>query len=748
MASDRETRKGRDADTTARSEPTRASSRQDADDGVGNLDVQRSVKQIASRMEGDFSDVRVHPDAAEASALDARAFTIGADIYLAPGALQAGDRDRLLAHELAHVQQQRRTSIDRGAVEPDGSAAEREADVLAEVVAAGGRAPLASAAPRGIPRDAGAARRGEIADAYGVGYNKILANAGPGAKGAIYALAALETPGMFVDIDKFKKLDTATRRAILALEGHAKETGCAGWFDTLRANDPDKPPLTEEEIRAGELAYYESMRDARIATRNTAEAPIRAAASELSPSEIYNRWKEDRHAFVTAAQAPGHGIKAEQMHQIFLRYWGDRHDLALGLRQATLKAESDKDFDAYLRKMTSYEEGHPEAFGESFANAVRTIAIAELMFRLSVNTKTVLVLDEARGKAYTIDELTQRMLDYNKYVWAPATNIAGALAAAHGPAGSAPRTVRTTSTNIQQPPKPPPAAPTFTPSKVPTGKMPPFTVPAAKPPAPATATTVTGSIATTPLPGPVMPMKPAVKPAPITKVPAKPATPPIAAKPAATANEPRFPKEEFPSSDQSWKQWPPPAPSGDKPSWDGPGGSRYRYDRYRYQKWEDSGKSATPPKDLMDPATYYGRFVAPKARGQSPGEQGSPAHRALVDKVKKDNGVGTATMGEKRPDAVGEKDQPLQVGDGPPIKPGPGQRVLYEAETFFKDGSQMVSKGREQVRQFRKDNPDATIVVQDTANPKNIVVYPPGTQPPPPGPLPANSPNSVPVTAP
>jgi hypothetical protein len=71
--------------------------------------------------------------------------------------------------------------------------------------------------------------------------------------------------------------------------------------------------------------------------------------------------------------------------------------------------------------------------------------------------------------------------------------------------------------------------------------------------------------------------------------------------------------------------------------------------------------------------------------------------------------------------------------------------VLYEADNFFKDGSQIMSEGREQVRQFRKDNPNATIVVQDAANSKNIIIYEPGTQPPPPGPLKSGTSNKVPV---
>ena len=221
--------------------------------------------------------------------------------------------------------------------------------------------------------------------------------------------------------------------------------------------------------------------------------------------------------------------------------------------------------------------------------------------------------------------------------------------------------------------------------------------------------------------------------------------PPATDVPVAVA-KPVFPANEFPSTDPTWQQWPPPEPAKTKPAWNQPGGARWRFDRYRYQKWLESGKASTPPADLKPPQKYFDEHVAPKAAGQSPGEMGSPAHKALVLDVRGSNGIGTQTMGLQRPDAVGRIDQALTIpGSGLTVVPTKGGRVLYEADNFFKDGSQIVSEGREQVRQFRKDNPDATIVVQDVANPKNTIIYEPGTQPPPGGPLPAKTPNKVPV---
>ena len=95
---------------------------------------------VAARMEpslGDLSDVRVHTgDTADAlnTAVAARAFATGTDVYFAQDQYKpnTSDGDRLIAHELAHVVQQRGapTSGPLTVSEP-GDALEREADDVA-----------------------------------------------------------------------------------------------------------------------------------------------------------------------------------------------------------------------------------------------------------------------------------------------------------------------------------------------------------------------------------------------------------------------------------------------------------------------------------------------------------------------------------------------------------------------------------------------------------------------------------------
>jgi hypothetical protein len=112
----------------------------------------------------DFGDVRVHTDydaGAAARAVDARAFTVGADVVFAHGQYDPSSFDGkvLLAHELTHVLQQRASPthvLDRSEIVPDGDPSEREADVTALQVVAGGRdgavVPAAGRSPRRLAR--------------------------------------------------------------------------------------------------------------------------------------------------------------------------------------------------------------------------------------------------------------------------------------------------------------------------------------------------------------------------------------------------------------------------------------------------------------------------------------------------------------------------------------------------------------------------------------------------------------------
>jgi hypothetical protein len=105
----------------------------------GSLDT--SVQEKFSPSLGDLSDVRVHTDETADSlsrSVSARAFATGTDVYFAKGEYNPGssDGDRLIAHELAHVVQQRGAAASGPlTVSQPGDALETEADSVADKIA-------------------------------------------------------------------------------------------------------------------------------------------------------------------------------------------------------------------------------------------------------------------------------------------------------------------------------------------------------------------------------------------------------------------------------------------------------------------------------------------------------------------------------------------------------------------------------------------------------------------------------------
>jgi hypothetical protein len=96
-----------------------------------------SVTQKLSPSLGDLSDVRVHTDSTAHDlnhAVSARAFATGTDVYFAQGEYKpnTSDGDKLIAHELAHVVQQRGAPTSGPlTVSQPGDALEQEADGVA-----------------------------------------------------------------------------------------------------------------------------------------------------------------------------------------------------------------------------------------------------------------------------------------------------------------------------------------------------------------------------------------------------------------------------------------------------------------------------------------------------------------------------------------------------------------------------------------------------------------------------------------
>jgi hypothetical protein len=107
----------------------------------GGSELDGGVAERLSPSLGDLSDVRVHTDETSHElnhAVSARAFATGTDVYFAPDQYKPNttDGDRLIAHELAHVVQQRGAPTSGPlTVSNPGDSMEREADDVADKLA-------------------------------------------------------------------------------------------------------------------------------------------------------------------------------------------------------------------------------------------------------------------------------------------------------------------------------------------------------------------------------------------------------------------------------------------------------------------------------------------------------------------------------------------------------------------------------------------------------------------------------------
>jgi hypothetical protein len=107
----------------------------------GGSSLDAGVQERLSGSLGDLSDVRVHTDDTADKlnrSVSARAFATGSDVYFAKGEYNPGSSsgDKLIAHELAHVVQQRGApSGGPLTVSQPGDAMESEADSVANEIA-------------------------------------------------------------------------------------------------------------------------------------------------------------------------------------------------------------------------------------------------------------------------------------------------------------------------------------------------------------------------------------------------------------------------------------------------------------------------------------------------------------------------------------------------------------------------------------------------------------------------------------
>jgi hypothetical protein len=249
----------------------------------------------------DFGRVRVHADArasASARAVGALAYTVGSHVVFRSGHAPTGRdvaagtrRDtaapdagrRLLAHELAHVVQQRALPAVAGPLTAGapGSGHERQADAAAATVASGGPAPPLSPL-RSEPR----------VQRQGVGEARVEAEA---AEQAEAEAASGQVFGRRQEIDE---LGMEVDRILAGVEYEAGEgetiQGIAARFGTTVAALQQANELPSWEIKPGQRLKVPAITGCALVVPASAEAQMLAGAifAEASPKAESNEERE------------------------------------------------------------------------------------------------------------------------------------------------------------------------------------------------------------------------------------------------------------------------------------------------------------------------------------------------------------------------------------------------------------------------------------------------------------------------
>jgi outer membrane lipoprotein SlyB len=226
-----------------------------------------SREYMESRFGHDFSAVRVHTDdraASTATALRARAYTVGNDIVFALGAYSPGTPagTRLLAHELAHVVQQSNGAggpQTKAVTSSRRDAAELEADRVAGDVADGGAARVTQSPAAAIQGDwlAGAGVGGLVGAAVG-------GLAGLAAGGGIGALVGAGV-GLLVGAVLGGLIQSRMRRGTWAIT-QANTDGANYSSDVHLTFTPDTT-----KVDCGEIAFVQTVKFSDRTTHRSVE---------------------------------------------------------------------------------------------------------------------------------------------------------------------------------------------------------------------------------------------------------------------------------------------------------------------------------------------------------------------------------------------------------------------------------------------------------------------------------------------
>jgi hypothetical protein len=330
-----------------------------AADVLGHLSSGRHLDEgtrslMESRFGESFDDVRIHTGhhAAEAAdTLQARAFTVGEDIVFGAEefAPETTEGRRLLAHELTHVLQQRRSTGSPAS----GVATEAEADAAAHDVVQGGPVRVATRAVPGEVQRQSAEEHGFARPTSHVRGMTVLVNGRP----MVYFSGAerLEKEGSTWDPAKrvygvslsalgrfaWRKSSNAEADArrdnlVVVLTARSRFSGATRTL-TIGSRGPAKPPpsgppapppATDQEPPAEEPAATRAPSSDRVTqverqSRTNPEGAL-PEASELSPRELASLGPQPRQSLLHAAAHAPAGSAAPHLARDLITTTPDR----------------------------------------------------------------------------------------------------------------------------------------------------------------------------------------------------------------------------------------------------------------------------------------------------------------------------------------------------------------------------------------------------------------------------------------
>ncbi|WP_197683943.1 eCIS core domain-containing protein [Allokutzneria albata] len=318
--------------------------------------LEESARQVMeSRLGKDFSQVRVHTDrqaAESAGAVGANAYTVGNHIAFAAGRYRPGsaDGDRLLAHELTHVIQQRgaRPPADLK-IGAEHHAGEHQADAVARGAACGHVAAQEPVVARQVASPSwGSAYGGKEPGNYQAvknGIDPLTPSSEPTAERkhagtrlgmiVVSAAAVLSAPGpdgrlRYLLPPGRKVLVGPPEMGHLPLRTLANPKKPLGWVDEGSVHVPDKPPpvtehqltridpqgkqkavgnapksMSEADVTTKVLGYLDRMNEAFELLRiDTIEARAVFVANTLIESWSLSRFTEAQFTTQTFADDP------------------------------------------------------------------------------------------------------------------------------------------------------------------------------------------------------------------------------------------------------------------------------------------------------------------------------------------------------------------------------------------------------------------------------------------------------------